>query len=1035
VTPEPVWEKVESLLDRALDLPEEEREAFVEAACSDDPALRRKLLDLLAAAGRETALDRPIASLAPELVEGATARLSGAGELSPGALLGAYRILSLLGAGGMGQVYLAERADGQFERRVALKVLGGSRMGGAGRDRFLRERQILADLRHAHIAQLLDAGIAPDGRPYFVLEHVDGEPVTEYCRRGRLDREARVALVLQACEALAYAHARGVVHRDLKPANLLVAAGADGRPHLFVLDFGIARAGDAAELTRTGDVIGTPGYMAPEQARGEVETVDRRADVFALGVLLYELLCDRRPFDGATPGEVLGAVLASDPASPRTLVPGFPRDLETILLACLEKRPERRYDSARALAADLASYLAGEPIAARRPGLGQRLARTARRRPLAFASLLALAASMAAGGAVGVREQRIARERAELARRFAAEAERVTALQRFEQLAPLHDATPARARLAARLSALERELDSVDPAARPAGWLALGRGRLALGELTAALGALERAWEGGLRTPEAALAFASAETEHYRRERAEAERIADPALRATRLDALARRSRDRAHELARLAREGATGAEGALVRARLAFLEGELERAAELARSARAEAPWLYEASLLAGDVELTRVGELRRAGELARIGEPLERALEAYDAAAAVGRSDPEAHLRICAAAATALDLALHAISTEPDRFEAAGATGCRAAVRADPGSVEPHVQESALETVYARELSRRDRDPFPAVAAAAAAAERALALDPGSATALRRLGDSYSFRAEFERERGIDSAASITAATVALARAAELEPGDAGIWNSLGLAHWEALLHALERERDFVPAARAAAEAFARAVAIEPGYAYAWGNLGSMRNKLAEAAMLAGGDPAPELEAAAHAFARALEIYPEYTTAVNNLGNVLYNLGEIRYARDEDARAEYERALRQFDRAAALKPDWFVPRVNQARAGLALAQAQVRRREAPDAAVARAQADLEAGLALRGSHVQAQVLAGEIQLFRAERARRAGAAVEPALRAVRTALARVRQVDPDAGAELARALAAFERGEPSGLYPSSLP
>lgn len=1021
------WERVDAILDEVLDAPEDRRDALLLQRCGGDEALERRVRELVQAAGEPSPLDRPAAQQLPTLA----ADPGSAPSAVEGEVLGAYRVLGLLGEGGMGRVYLAERADGEFERRVALKIVSSSGAGETVQRRFRRERQILANLRHDHIAQLLDAGVAADGRPWFALELVDGVPITRYAKEQRLSREERIRLVLQACSAVAHAHGQGVVHRDLKPSNLLVSTSADATPHLFVLDFGIARSMGEADLTATGDVIGTPGYMAPEQARGEVETVDRRADVFALGVILYELLCERRPFVGDTPLAVLGAVMASDPASPRSLVADLPRDLETIVLTCLEKAAERRYPSVRALIDDLQRYLAGEPIAARPTGWWRRGVRLARRHPLWVAACVALLVSALVGWQVGAHGRRLAAEQAEVSRRFGAVSEQVAAAMRFEHLAPRHDTEPARRRLLAQLLALEAELEGLSPAVQGTARVALGRGFLALGDWQRAARELETAWQLGDRSPRVALALAEAEAERYGAQRALAEQQSDPVLRARRLVELERRSRDRALELAAIARSGGEGAVSDLVEARLAYLAGELERAATLATAAAEAVPWLYEARLLVADVEVARLGQARRAGVFDDIDGHLERSLAVLRMAIEVGESDPAAYRRLCQSAALGLDLLLHVVEGRADDLAREGLEACRAASATLGGDVAPLEQAAALMTLYAREQARADSDPFGSIDQAIGLAQEAVEAKPDSAEGYRRLGDAWAFRAEFEREAGQESRPSLERATAALQRGETLDPSDPGVYNSLGLVQWEYVWRALEHHEDFAPAAEAAVEAFSRAVELEPDYAYAWGNLGTMYNKLAENDLLQGADPSGHLAQARAAFERCLAIYPDYSTGVNNLGNVLYFIAESKEVRGGDARREYAEAAAMFDRAAELKPDWFVPRFGQARTALALAGAQVRHGESPDEALRTTFDALDEAFARRRSLVHGLVLAGEAHLFQAEHQRHLGLPTGPSFAAARQQLRAVLSLNADMGVGLALGIEQFQRGEPTAFYP----
>jgi serine/threonine-protein kinase len=285
-----------------------------------------------------------------------------------------YEVLEELGRGGMGVVYKARHL--RLNRVVALKmILAGDLAGPEALVRFLHEAEVVARLRHPNIVQIHGVG-EHEGRPYVELEYVEGGGLDR-----RLDgtpRPAREAarLVEQLARAIDHAHRLGVVHRDLKPANVLLCP--DGTPK--VADFGLAKclAADPG-LTGTGAILGTPRYMAPEQAAGETKAVGPAADVYSLGVVLYELLTGRCPFRGTTPLETLEQVRTLDPVPPRSLRPGLPRDLETVCLKCLEKDPARRYADAGALAEDLRRHLGGEPILARDSSVFERLASALRR--------------------------------------------------------------------------------------------------------------------------------------------------------------------------------------------------------------------------------------------------------------------------------------------------------------------------------------------------------------------------------------------------------------------------------------------------------------------------------------------------------------------------------------------------------------------------------------------------------------------------------------------------------------------------------
>jgi hypothetical protein len=276
-------------------------------------------------------------------------------ELTASRRMGNYEVMEELGRGGMGVVFKARQID--LDRVVALKMISPDRFpDAADLARFRTEAEATAALRHPGIVAVHEVGEL-DGRPFFSMDYIEGGSLAEKLTDGPLPGKIAARYLLAMARAIQHAHEHGILHRDLKPANVLL----DEHDQVFVTDFGLARRMGCEGQTRTGAVLGTPSYMAPEQARGEKDLTPA-ADVYGLGAVLYELITGRPPFRAATPFETLRQVLETDPAPPRLLNAGIDRDLETICLKCLEKDPHRRYASARAVADDLERFLAGEPI-------------------------------------------------------------------------------------------------------------------------------------------------------------------------------------------------------------------------------------------------------------------------------------------------------------------------------------------------------------------------------------------------------------------------------------------------------------------------------------------------------------------------------------------------------------------------------------------------------------------------------------------------------------------------------------------------
>ncbi len=394
-------ERLTLLFAAASELAPEQRAAFLEREC-DDAAMRAELDELLSGA------ERPLSVLddadSPERRGGFVAMLARADERWIGRDIGEFRVVAFLGAGGMGAVFRARQTSPP--RDVAIKLLHGGSFDERALRRFEVETQLLGRLSHPGVAKVFSAGVHEEGAlriPYCVLELVEGgEPITTFARARRFGVRQKLEQFLQACDALQHAHERGVIHRDVKPENLLV----DGAGNVRVIDFGIARVlsghADHDSLTRTGHLLGTLAYMSPEQLDPKREEVDTRADVYSLGVVLYELLVERLPIavEGGSLIEISRRILEDEPAKLSTLERGLRGDLETIVAKALAKDPARRYSSAGALAADLRAFLDEEPIAARPATALYQMTKFARRHRGLVGGGLVAALALVVGSAI-----------------------------------------------------------------------------------------------------------------------------------------------------------------------------------------------------------------------------------------------------------------------------------------------------------------------------------------------------------------------------------------------------------------------------------------------------------------------------------------------------------------------------------------------------------------------------------------------------------------------------------------------------------
>ena len=543
----------ESILEQLLKLPMGERAGFLEQACLGVPELRERVEKLLAAHEPMTAAVDG-SSYLPVTTD---ARVNGISNLdiaplaaahgaqeTVGAVLGRYTLETLLGEGGMGSVWVARQTE-PVQRRVALKLIKSGMDSRSMLQRFEAERQALAVMDHPNIARVFDGGLLPDGRPYFAMELVNGATIQKFCDDERLSNRERLELFVKVCQAVQHAHQKGIIHRDLKPANVLVTM-IDGRPEPKVIDFGVAKAiggklRDDMEITQFGAIIGTLEYMAPEQAGNSGMDIDTRADIYALGVILYELLTGLRPFDSkrlrkAALDEVIRILRDEEPSKPSTrlsssdslpsaaaerdtepkrLVGSIRGDLDWIAMKCLDKDRNRRYESANGLVADLRRYLADEPVSAYPPSLGYRAKKFIRkyRFGVSAASLVLLA--LLAGIAGTTWGFLVARENARVAEineRTARDNE-LTAQSRLKQLEKVTDALagvftnldpyseeqeglPLRTILARNLGDTARALEDAaldDPLAEARMESLLGQALDSVGDAESAVVTLERA--------------------------------------------------------------------------------------------------------------------------------------------------------------------------------------------------------------------------------------------------------------------------------------------------------------------------------------------------------------------------------------------------------------------------------------------------------------------------------------------------------------------------------------------------------------
>lgn len=688
---------------------------------------------------------------------------SGARPPAPGQWLHRFRLDKMLGQGGMGQVW--EAWDPQLERWVAIKRLLTTDL--ASRQRFVREARLQAAIVHPGICPVFEVG-QEAGEPYIVMPRLDGVTLDQAVEEAPL--EYKLELMRQVAEAVHAAHQQGLIHRDLKPANIMVESPPDAPPRPVVLDFGIARPMGSDGLTASGEIVGTPAFMAPEQVEGRSVALDRRTDVYALGATLYRLLAGHPPYSAVgTP--LLLSIVHDEP--PRLALGNVPAEVEAIVFKCLEKEKDQRYDSTRGLAEDLGRYLAGEPVKARPVTRWVRFSKWMRRHRVAvrvtsIAALVALAALIWGGWAAFRSEAR-----QEIARQFGAQIEEIEALVRYSHLVPLHDIRADHDQLRRRLDAIRPSLDDGDAVVRALASHALGRGHLALDELETAHGYLAAAYEMNPENPEFAADLGRVLSELYRERLTLVERTRDLGGReslqeqlSNRLEHSFRKSGEQQNQWLQafgdpardlLAMQGPSGANDAVeLDALRLFHEGEPEAALDLLDQAPSAPIWAYERLRLEGDIRRSWAVGLATDSETRPLGrQQLEQARRIYDQALAVAPS----HAAVLRDAAQAAAMMVRLDLVEPEEAEplfADARESLRQAMIIDPEDFRTWLWVARVESFAAYIQLGLARDPSESLNRALEAGNRAVQIDERASAGWLQVGRVYEMLARWRSSQG---------------------------------------------------------------------------------------------------------------------------------------------------------------------------------------------------------------------------------------------------------------------------------------
>lgn len=642
----------------------------------------------------------------PEIPQfkGLLSELNDNDEINVGTEIGHWKVIDTIGQGGMSCVYLVERNDGQIQQQAALKVIPTGMVSQQLKDRFLRERQILTDLNHPNIAKLYDAGITDSGVPWFVMEYVQGQDIIGFAESNKLNIEQRVVLFRQVCEALSYSHSKGIVHRDIKPTNIIVG----GDKTVKLLDFGIAASDENESLTMTGAVVGTPGYLSPEQAKGLTHQIDRRSDIFSVGVLLYKLIKKDMPFKADSISEISYKIINDEPT---LLGNEISADLQAIIFKCLEKKVENRYSSTKNLSDDIDAYLNGDVISARKITPWLRFSKKIKKHPVTSKLIIGALIVSVIGVSYGLFQSISSLKKVQAAKEYMTVVQDIKGRIRRTHLLPLHNVQEEYKQLSAEIEDLRIKIEAENIDDSGLSEFALGSAYFNMKNFKKALEYFQISESKGWKSNELSTGLGFSlliQWDGWHGWKKKAKLIKDKQAQEEYIESAKKESYYPAIEYLKSAQ--ANSKEGHYLAARLAYINKEYDKALEHAETEININPWHYEALRLSSEIYLFKFKSTGQTQGYDVATKYLDLSNQMLEKSIEIGRSDPYNYTSRCTNAS--IDIQIKKMFKLDDQIDSAfekGVEYCQGAILLMPDAHSPWASLNILYTTKAAYLESK--------------------------------------------------------------------------------------------------------------------------------------------------------------------------------------------------------------------------------------------------------------------------------------------------------------------------------------